>query len=94
MRVSLFALPWQNTMDGVVFKNKNLFFHISESSEVHDQGSVGNGNGCLVRAALYLQDGSSMLCPLERRGMVSSQELVNSNGTLESLYPILAYHGS
>lgn len=85
-------------MDGVIFKNKNSFFHISESSEVHDQGSVGNGNGCLVRTALYLQDGSqdgsSVLCPLERRGMVSSQELMNSNGTLESLYPILAYHGS
>ena len=81
-------------LDGVIFKNKNLLLHISESSEVHDQGSVGNGNGCLVRAALYLQYGSSMLCPLERRGIVSSQELMNSNGTLESLYPILAYHGS
>lgn len=81
-------------MDGVIFKNKNSFFSISESSEVHDQGSVGNGNGCLVRAALYLQDGSTVLCPLERRVLVSSQELMNSNGTLEPFYAILAYHGS
>lgn len=53
-------------------KSKNLFFNNSE--RLKSKIKVLGGRDCLVRAAVYLQDGSSRLCPLEGRGLVSSDD--------------------